>query len=310
MPTAPSRDIIHYIPPSNPLRSKLGPGMYYNAKVSPSRCYSTPLDKDVETEYLYTLMLRKVFGTPIEPIKSVTLKYAIVRCMEATGSHSKATTTRLRKGFLGEAMGTKVTKKKAWVCDKARATSFDWDLHENMRFIRGPLFTGREVDYSTPEGQVFGAQASEKTNFEEERGKRFRKAIATLQGDNDATTTTPSAVATVASTTTTTPTSKIAGMAVTSDYDSDGGDSDGKIRDDWVLEDSGSDTDFEALMIGEEGGVSSTREGWVDEGSGPDTDSETLMMASDEEEEDDEDEDEDEGENNMGKNGRRREEDF
>ena len=256
----------------------------------------------METEYLYTLMLRKVFGTPIEPAKSVALKYAIVRCMDATGSHSKATTTRLRKGFLSEAMGTKVTKKKAWVCDKARAASFDWDLHENMRSIRGPMFTGKEVDYSTPEGQVFGAQALEKTNFEEERGKRFREAIAILQGDGAATTATLSAVAAVASAATTTPTSKIAGMAVASDYDSDGGDSDGKIRDDWVLEDSGSDTDFEALMIGEEGGVSSTREGWTDEGSGPDTDIEALMTASDE----DEEEEEDEGEDEIGKNGRGR----
>ena len=300
MLAAPSRDIIHYIPPSNPLRERLGPGMYYNTKISPSR-YSTPLDKDVETEYLYTLMLRKVFGTPIEPAKSVALKYAIVRCMDATGSHSKAVSTRLRKGFLGEAMGTKITKKKAWVCDKARATSFDWDLHENMRYIRGPMFTGKEVDYSTPEGQVFGAQALEKTNFEEERGKRFRKAMEILQGDNDATTTAAlSAAVAAASTTTMTPTSKIGGMAVASDYDSDGNDSDGKIRDNWVLEASGSDTDFEALMIGEEGGVSSTRGGWTDEGSGPDTDSEVLMTASDEEEED-----EGEDKNKMGKNGRR-----
>ncbi|PUU72177.1 hypothetical protein B9Z19DRAFT_1111857 [Tuber borchii] len=303
LPKAPSRDIIHYIPPSNPLRSRLGPGMYYNAKVSPSRRYSTPLDKDVEAEYLYTLMLRKVFGTPIVPTKSVALKYAMVRCMEATGSHSKAASTRLRKGFLAEALGTKITKKKAWVCDKARATAFDWDLHENMRFIRGHLFTGKEVDYYPPEGQIFGAQALEKTNFEEERGKRFRKAMAILQGDNDATTTTPSAEAAAASTT---PTSKIAGMAVASDYDSDGGDSDGKIRDDWVLEDSGSDTDFEALMIGEEDGVISTREGWVDEGSGPDTDIEALMTASDEEGEEWEewegDEDEDEDKNKTGKN--------
>ena len=172
------------------------------------------------------------------------------------------------------------------MCDQARAAPFDWDLHENLRFIRGPMFTGREVEYSTPEGQVLGAQAFEKTNFEEERGKRFREAMAILQGDNDATTIPSTAAA--AALTTRTPASKIAGMAVASDYDSDGGDSDDKIRDDWVLEDSGPDTDFEALMIGEEGGVSSTREGRVGEGSGSE-----------------EDEEGDKDENEMGKNGKR-----
>ena len=63
----------------------------------------------------------------------------------------------------------------ARLCDQARAASFDWDLHKNMRFIRGRMFIGREVEYSTPEGQVLGARVLEKTNFEEERGKRFRE---------------------------------------------------------------------------------------------------------------------------------------
>lgn len=256
------------------MRSKLGPGMYYNAKVSPSRCSSTPLDKNVETEYLYTLMLRKTFGTPIVRTGSVALKYAIKRCMDATGSHKKATTTRLRKGFLSEALGTQMTKKKAWVCDQSRATSFDWGLHENMRFIHGHMFTGREVDYSTPEGQVYGAQALDKTNVEEERGKRLREAMASLQGDGAATATPGGAAA--AASTTTTPISKIAGMAVASGYNSDGSDSDGKTRDDWVLEDSGSDTDFEALMTGEDGGVSSTPGGTASEDSGSDTDFKAL----------------------------------
>ncbi|PWW72239.1 hypothetical protein C7212DRAFT_366879 [Tuber magnatum] len=74
MPTGPSRDLIHYIPPSNPLRQKLGPGMYYNTKLDMHRCSSTPLDKDVETEYLYTLMLRRTFSTPLVPIKAVALR--------------------------------------------------------------------------------------------------------------------------------------------------------------------------------------------------------------------------------------------
>jgi len=319
IPTAPSRDIIHYIPPSNPLRSELGPGMYYNAKVSPSRRSSTPLDKDVETEFLYTLMLRKTFGTPIVPAKVVALKYAIKRCMDATGSHKKAVSTRLRKGFLSEAVGTLLTKKKTWVCDHNRAASFDWDLHENMRFIHGHMFTGREVDYSTPEGQVYGAEAWQKKNVEEEeRGKRFRRAMEILQGDDAATAT---------------PTSKIADMEVASGYNSDGSDSDGKIRDDWVLEDSGSDTDFEelmtgeedgvsssedsgsdtdfeTLMAGEEDGVSSTRRGTVSEDSGSDTDFEALATAGDVEEEgedkDKEGRDEDEDEDEMGKDGKRR----
>ena len=91
-----------------------------------------------------------------------------------------------------------------WVRDQARAASFDWDLHVLRPWRR---------------------RISKRSG-----GKRFREAMAISQGDDDATTT-PSAAAVVAPTTTT-PTSKIAGMAVASDYDSDGGDSDGKIRDD------------------------------------------------------------------------------
>ncbi|CAZ84131.1 unnamed protein product [Tuber melanosporum] len=240
IPKAPSRDFLHYIPPSNPMRPMLGPGMYYNTKIAAHYHSSTPIDKDLETEYMYTLMLRKTFSTP--PTMVVPLKYAVVRCMSASGAHLKATNLRLRKGFLGEAMGTSLTKNKAWVCDRVRATLFDWDLHEHMRFIHGHMFTGREVDYYTSEGQVLGAQGLERTNSEQEQDKRPREATEALHGDNAATAT-MAAAATAPATTAT----KIAGTAVSSDYDSDG-----KIRDGWALEDSSSDTDFEELITGGE----------------------------------------------------------
>ncbi|KAG0638683.1 hypothetical protein HOY80DRAFT_966301 [Tuber brumale] len=298
IPKGPCRDLIHYIPPSNPVRQILGPGMYYNTKIAAHRHSSTPLDKDLETEYMYTLMLRRTFSTPVAPTGSVTLKFAVKRCMEASGAHGKATTTRLRKGFLGEAVGTRLTKNKAWVCDKARATLFDWDLHEHMRFIRGQAFTGREVDYSTSEGQVLGAQGLERTNSEEVQGKRPREATEALHGDNATTATAVAAAATASAAAAT----KIAGIAVSSDYGYDGSDGNGKIRDDWVFEGSGSDTDIEVLMTGGEDSPHLPRGRWVNrdaeldsdgklrddrilEDSASDTDFDPLMTAQEHEEE-------------------------
>ncbi|CUS13048.1 unnamed protein product [Tuber aestivum] len=313
IPKGPSRDLIHYIPPSNPLRSVLGPGMYYDTKLDMCRCTSTPVDKDVETEYMYTLMLRKTLSTSIVPTKYVTLRFAVNKCMEATGSHKKASATRLRKGFLSEAMGTILTKKKAWVCDYARANFFDWDLHESMRSIRGHLFTGKEVDYYTPEGQVLGAQSCEKRNSKAGRKEKFHKDMAILLGDNVATATAGPETAAAASATRAT---KIAGMAVTSDHSSDSSDSDGKILDDLVLEDSGSDTTFRVPKTSGKGKVSAPatrgrrwvstdtetesdrklRDDRVLEDSGSDADFEALMTTQSH----DKDKGEDEGESDGG----------
>ncbi|RPB00995.1 hypothetical protein L873DRAFT_1678424 [Choiromyces venosus 120613-1] len=255
LPRAPSRDFIHYIPPSSPMRQRLGPGMYYDPKAVAYRCSSTPIDKDKETEYLYTLMLRRTFSMPVSPTKIVALKFAINRCMEASGAHNKATTTRLRKGFISEAVASKITKRRAWVCDRARTECFDWDLHENMRYIHGHLFSGHEVDFWTKEGQVLGAQAFVKEDFEEMRGRRFREAMDVLQRDRDV-----SAAGAAEYHDATEVAAAAADAITTTEPDSQYTDGDKRLRLDWVLQASSSDTDFEVLMTADNG--EAVGDGW------------------------------------------------
>lgn len=123
------------------------------------RFSSGPTNAALELEYLYVLMLRQ---TKAATSGVVTLKYAVLRCMAASGAHQKATASRLRKGFLGDMIGArssgkrKPRKGKPWVAQRAKVDAFDWQLHEEMRRLKGFRFTGSEVDIKPPDGQLLG----------------------------------------------------------------------------------------------------------------------------------------------------------